>query len=301
MTPATRVRSMIASISGNAVWLRSPRYWAADSVRLMAEARSYPSARCGCGRPPGGDGLPGMLSCEEAWRRIVADLAPLPAERRRRGEALGRVLAAPLVATADLPAADVSALDGFALGGAVAAGATVPVDGTVAAGDPPGAVLVPGHALEIWTGAPLPAGADRVVALESVTRGDGGEIRVVEAPPAGHAARRAGEVTKRGDELLAAGAALGPAALALAASQGLDPLDVHRAPRFAFLVTGDEVGPPERPPAPGGVRDSHSDFLAAAARRSGLEAESLGRCPDRADRLAERLAPALERCDVVAT
>jgi molybdopterin molybdotransferase len=242
-----------------------------------------------------------MVSCEEAWRRIASGLAPLASERCPRAAALGRVLAAPVRATAALPAVDVSALDGFALAGSVAAGARLPVAGTIAAGAAPAAELTPGRALEIWTGAPLPAGADRVVAVEQVERLADGGIRVLTPPEAGNAIRRAGEVTRPGDELLAAGAVLGPAALSLAASQGLAALEVHGAPRFAFLVTGDEITPAERTPAPGQLRDSHSDFLAAAARGLGLEAQALGRCDDHPERLAERLAPALEGAHVVAT
>jgi molybdopterin molybdotransferase len=242
-----------------------------------------------------------MLSCEEAWRRIEPHTGPRGRELLARPEALGRVLARPLVATADLPAFDVSALDGFALAGEVEAGAVLTVAGTQAAGAPSGAALAPGTALGIWTGALVPAGADRVVAIEKTVPAGAGRIRVLEPPPPGHAIRRGGEVARRGAVLAAEGTPLAPATLALAASQGYAELEVFRAPRVAFLVTGDEVVPAERVPAPGELRDSHSDFLSAAGRRLGLAFEPLGRTPDDPAELGRRLAGALDDADVVLT
>src|SRR5215470_639599 len=104
---------------------------------------------------------------EEAWQRIAARLAPLPAERVARRAAAGRVLAEPLPATVDVPAADVSAMDGYAVAGENAPGERRPVAATIAAGDPPGLALAAGHAARIMTGAPLPLGADRVVPVEA--------------------------------------------------------------------------------------------------------------------------------------
>ena len=242
-----------------------------------------------------------MLACEEVWRRIEPATAPRGSERLARAAALGRVLARPLVAAADLPAADVSALDGFALAGAVAAGAVLPVAATAAAGAPPGRPLAPGSAVEIWTGALVPPGADRVVGVEQTAPAGAGRIRILEPPAPGHAIRRGGEVARAGAVLAAVGTPLTPATLALAASQGCAELEVHRAPRVAFLVTGDEVLPPESVPAPGQLRDSHSDFLLAAGRRLGLAFEALGHSPDHPGRLGARLRDALDGSDVVLT
>ncbi len=216
-----------------------------------------------------------MIPPEEAWRRLEPWLRPLPAERVRRREALGRVLAAPVAATLDHPAADVSAMDGYAVAGPVAPGAVLPVSGTVAAGDPPGTALPVGTALRIMTGASLPAGADRVIPVELT---DGGSVRVTaqRGVEASANVRRRGEIARRGAPLLGAGEPVTPGALALLATHGLGAVEVHRAPRVAVLTTGDEVVPPEDEPGPGRLRDSHTDFLAAAGDSLGLRFTLLG-------------------------
>jgi molybdopterin molybdotransferase len=242
-----------------------------------------------------------MLTPEAAWKLVAERSTPLGAEACARREALGRVLAEDLVATTEVPPSDVSAMDGYALAGELAAGSRLPVAGTVAAGDPPGAALAPGAALRIWTGAPVPAGADRVVPVE-LTHESGGEPRVVEIREpvaAGAHIRRRGEILRRGQPLLPRGARLGPAALALLASQGVGSVAVGRRPRLALLSTGDEVVPPEREPAPGQLRDSHTDYLLAAARRLGLAPTALGIARDDPDELAGVLAGALDAHDVV--
>lgn len=235
-----------------------------------------------------------MLTVEQAWARLEPWLAPLPSQPLSRREALGARLAEPLVARADLPPADVSALDGFAFAGDRPQGARLPVAFTVAAGDPPGALLPPGAAARIMTGAPLPAGADRVVAVEATAPHGDSVVLAGPVPAAGAAVRRRGEVIRAGAELAAAGLRLGPAALALVASQGYAEVPVHRPPRVAVLATGDEVVPPDLEPGLGRLRDSHTDFLLAAGRRLGLAFASLGVAPDEPERLAERVAAGLE-------
>src|ERR1700704_3150042 len=111
-----------------------------------------------------------MLQPDEAWRLIARRCSPLPEEEVERRAAAGMVLARPLAATVDVPAADVSAMDGYALPGPVPAGEPRPVAATIAAGDPPGAVLEPPAVARIMTGAPVPHGADRVVPVEMSTR-----------------------------------------------------------------------------------------------------------------------------------
>ncbi|HEX2163804.1 MAG TPA: molybdopterin molybdotransferase MoeA, partial [Thermoanaerobaculia bacterium] len=239
-----------------------------------------------------------MISLDEAWRRLEPHLDPLPAARVPRREALGRVLAAPLAAAADLPPADVSAMDGFAVAGPLAEGDARPVAGVVAAGDPPGRALPAGAALRVMTGAPVPAGADRVIPFELADEAEG-TVRFREVPAAGSHLRRRGEVTRAGQPLLPAGTLVGPEALALAASQGAVELAVHRPPRVAVLTTGDEVVPPEAEPPPGGLRDSHTDFLLAAGRGLGLASTPLGIAPDDREALAERVAAGLAGHDVL--
>ncbi len=240
-----------------------------------------------------------MISPEEAWRRIEPWATTRGVLRVDRRASAGRVLAAPLAATGDLPSADLSALDGFALSGEVAVGDVLECGATLAAGAAPGARLRPGTALRIWTGAPVPEGADRVVAIEDCETPSTDSVRILSPPPAGNAVRRRGEVARENQELLASGAWISAAALALAASQGLDEIEVFRPPTVALLATGDEIVAPDRLPSPAGARDSHTDFLLASGRQLGLEFESLGVAPDNQEELASRLAPAIQHNDLV--
>lgn len=239
-----------------------------------------------------------MLSPEDAWKRIAPYARPLPSESLPRRLAGGRVLARAAAATVDVPTSDVSAMDGFALAGPAPGEGNLPVAGLIAAGDPPGRALPVGTALRIMTGAPMPDGADRVVPVERAlvrtgTAGDpaeGGEEVAFEIPgEAGDHVRRRGEIVRAGDELLPAGALLTPGALSLLASQGLDEVVVHRAPRVTLVVTGDEVVPPEETPGPGKLRDSHTDFVLDACRTLGIEADPLGIAPDDPEALRERI------------
>jgi molybdopterin molybdotransferase len=232
-----------------------------------------------------------MLRPEEAWARLAGRLRPLPSERLARQAALLRVAASAVAATADVPAHDVSAMDGFALPPADLP-PLLEVAATVAAGDPPGLTMPAGRAVRIMTGAPLPAGADRVVPIERCEF-RGSRIAVREDVPPGANIRRRGEIHRRGERILAPGALLTPGALALLATHGLAAVDVHRAPRVAVLSTGDEVVTPETTPAPGQLRDSHTDFLLAACRTMGLAATPLGIAPDRAADLARRIETGL--------
>ncbi len=243
-----------------------------------------------------------MLSPDEAWRRIADHLAPLPAEPAERRAAAGRVLARPLAATVDVPAADVSAMDGYALAGPVPPGERRPVAATIAAGDPPGFELRPPAVARIMTGAPVPRGADRVIPVEASVVSGKGESReevafTAEARPGDHIRRR-GEVLRAGDPLLPAGARLTPGALALLATHGHGAVPVHRAPAVAVLATGDEVVLPETEPAPGQLRDSHTDFLLAAGASLGLRFRPLGIAPDRVEPLTALVAEGL-RGDVL--
>src|SRR5687768_14969769 len=232
--------------------------------------------------------VPEMISIEEAWERLLPHLAPLPPARLPRHAAARRVLAEPVHATLDVPFADVSAMDGYALAGEVPPGAVLAVAGTVAAGDAPGRALPAGAALRIMTGAPLPAGADRVVPVED-TAGWGDPVTVRRAPAPGAHVRRRGEIARAGDALLQPGEPLLPGALALLAAHGHGEVSVHPAPRVALLVTGDEVVPSTAEPAPGQLRDTHGDFLLAAAAACGASLEPLGIAPDRPEALRERL------------
>ena len=236
-----------------------------------------------------------MLTPEEAWAAIAAEAETLPVEQVSRADAVGRVLAGSLTATVDVPAHDVSAMDGFALGGDVEAGATLPVDGIVAAGDPPGAELRAGAALRIMTGAPSPAGADRVIPIEQTEFDDAsGAVRIVETVPPGSHIRLQAEVTAAGGPLLAEGELLTPGGAGVLATHGIHEAPVHRRPTVATLSTGDEVVPAEAEPGPGQLRDSHRDFLRGALAQLGIDARSLGIARDDPDELREKVERGLD-------
>ncbi len=239
-----------------------------------------------------------MLSPEDAWARIAADVETLGVEQAARADAAGRVLARDLTATVDVPAHDVSAMDGFALGGDVEPGRVLPVDGIVAAGDPPGADLRAGAALRIMTGAPTPRGADRVVPVEQTEfepeGAASGTVRVLEDVPTGRHIRRRAEVTAAGGPLLAAGELLTPGGAGVLATHGIHDVPVHRRPSVATLSTGNEVVPAEADPGPGQLRDSHRDFLRAALSQLGIEARPLGIARDDPDDLRARIGRGLD-------
>ncbi|MCP3959743.1 MAG: molybdopterin molybdotransferase MoeA [bacterium] len=233
-----------------------------------------------------------MLTPEAAWDEIERHLQPLAPRPTPRLEAAGRVLAEAASATVDMPQADVSAMDGYVVNGKAAAGDSLPVVATAAAGAPLELELAPGDAAKIMTGAVVPPGGDRVIPVE-VT--DGGDERVVlhAAPRAGAHIRRGGEVVRRGAPLLPPGSLLTAGAISLLASHGYASVPAHPAPDVAVMTTGDELVPPEREPGAGQLRDSNTAFLLAAGHASGLEFRSLGIAADRVDDLRERIAAGL--------
>ncbi|HEV8322030.1 MAG TPA: gephyrin-like molybdotransferase Glp [Myxococcota bacterium] len=246
-----------------------------------------------------------MIGVEEALARVLAEAKPLPAERTALVAAAGRALAEPLVASADLPPFDDSSMDGWAVRAADLAAATpgaevtLPVAFKVHAGERAPRALAPGECARVFTGAPLPDGADAVVKQEIVTAGEAG-ARFARPARAGEHVRRRGSDVAAGDTALAAGAALGPGELALLAAQGCPYVTVHRRPRVALLATGDELRDLGEPPERGHIVASSTYALAAAVRAAGGEPMLLGIArDDRADARA-RIHAGLG-CDVLLT
>lgn len=250
-----------------------------------------------------------MIEPEIAWQRLTPFIVPLGTSTVARRDGLGKVLATALDATLDVPATDVSAMDGFALGAQVDLETWNPIRGMIAAGDPPPPAIDPGAVWRIMTGAPAPAGTERVIPVELAevrsaderssgpTDVQGEAVRFPAAanpPPAGAHIRRQAEILSRGDLLLPVGSQITPGALSLLATHGIERLEVYRPPRVALIVTGDEVVPPDREPGPGQLRDSHTDFVLGACRSLGIEAEPLGIAPDRVEPLTEMIERGLE-------
>jgi molybdopterin molybdotransferase len=229
-------------------------------------------------------------------------------------DADGRVLAQHLVSALHVPPQDNSSMDGYAVRCADVQTASttqpvcLPVSQRIAAGHS-GQPLQPGTAARIFTGAPLPAGADAVVMQEDVgteTTADGASmVRFSTAPAVGQWVRRAGEDVCRGAQVLAAGTRLGPAELGLAASLGLARLTVCRRPRVALLSTGDElvmpgaVAPEAMPP--GAIYNSNRFFLRAMLVRLGCEVTDLGIVPDSRTATEQALAEAANSHDLILT
>jgi molybdopterin molybdotransferase len=217
-----------------------------------------------------------MLSVEEARRRVLDAVAPLPSVDVLLRDAFGLVLAEDLVAPHPLPRFANSAMDGYAVSADDTAGSApdAPVElkvvGEVRAGDPGDVAVLPGAAARIMTGAPLPPGADAVVPVE-VTEERHDTVLIKEPASAGRHVRPAGDDVQEGETLVQAGLELGPGELALLASMGLSPVPVRRGPRVAVLVTGDELVPAEANPGPGQIRDSNSIALGALVAGAGGE------------------------------
>jgi molybdopterin molybdotransferase len=216
------------------------------------------------------------LSVIEARRRMLAGAERLGVEDVALAQALGRVLAAPVVSDRDQPPFDASAMDGWAIRRAdLVSGATFQVAGESAAGRSYPHPVEPGQAVRIFTGAPVPAGADLVVIQENATRdGDTVGFTIDRDPPPSNI-RPAGGDFRSGDPLLAEGARLDAWRLSLAAAAGRATLSVARRPRVAILATGDELVPPGEAPAADQIFESGSFALAALVQAWGGEAVRL--------------------------
>lgn len=239
------------------------------------------------------------LPLAEAQERLLAAVEPLAAETVAVEQAMGRFLAAPLVAARTQPAADLSAMDGYAVRADDLAGPWRVV-GESAAGHPFGAALQPGEAIRISTGALMPPGHGAVLLQENAARE--GQMLTLngEGEPTARHIRRAGFDFRSGDAVLDAGRRVGPAQIALAIAAGRRELPVHRLPSLAVLDSGDELATDPADCAPHQIPASNGPMLAAMAAPFAREIEQLGPVPDRLDVILEVLA----RCaqvDVIVT
>ncbi len=243
-----------------------------------------------------------MLSVEEALARLLAQAHTLTdVETVSTLAAHGRVLAQPVVSALDVPPMDNSQMDGYALRCAdvTSAPTTLPVAQRIAAGHV-GAPLAPGTVARIFTGAPVPAGADTIVMQEATTV-SGERVTINEVPMAGAWIRRAGFDVKRGAMILAAGHRLRPQDCGLAASIGVAELVVVRRPRVAVFFTGDELVMPGEPLPPGRIYNSNRFVLRGLLERLGCEVIDLGIVPDDFERTRQTFVAAAERADLIVT
>lgn len=231
------------------------------------------------------------MPVEEALERLLAlaEAAPITeTENVSLAEAEGRVLATELVATLDLPPWPNSAMDGYALRLADLQGEPLPVSQRIFAGHAP-EPLQPGTCARIFTGAPMPAGADCVEMQENTEVLDDGRVRFLEALTLDQNVRPQGQETRKGEQVMVAGTRLGPIELGLAATLGHAQLQVVRRVRVAVLSTGDELVEPGLPLGPGQIYNSNRRLLVSWLQRLGCEVRDMGILPDDLERTRECL------------
>jgi molybdopterin molybdotransferase len=249
-----------------------------------------------------------MVALDDALARLLEQAAPLAeTETVSISEADARVLARSVVSALQVPPHDNSSMDGYAVraGTVVASGVELAVSQRIPAGHF-GEPLAPGSAARIFTGAPMPAGADAVVMQEDAEPLEGGaRVRINAVPEPGQWVRRAGEDVMRGAVVLKKGERLSPASLGLAAGVGMAQLEVTRRPRVALFSTGDElVTPGAIQPAqmpPGAIYNSNRFFLAALLRRLGCVVQDFGAVPDRLGATVLALKSAAREHDLILT
>ena len=248
------------------------------------------------------------LSAAEAARRILDDVRRQPALRVPLDDALDSVLAEDVVSPIDIPAWTNSAMDGYAARGEDVRGASAErpvrlrVIEQLPAGTFPTRALGPGEVARIFTGAPLPDGADTVIRQEDTDEG-ADTVTIVKDRDVGVNFRRTGEDIRRGATVLTAGTALGPAHLGVLASLAVAHPLVYRRPRVAILGSGDEIVDVDRPEeilSGRKVASSNTHTLAALIRLSGGEPVNLGIARDTPESLREHLRRALD-CDLLVT
>ena len=248
-----------------------------------------------------------VIDRDEAERRFRAaiDARPLGTEQVRLEEALGRVLAADVVAEVDVPSFDRSNYDGYALRAADTYGAQEEsprrlrlLEEVIATGVVPRETVGPGTAVTIATGGMLPRGADAVAMVEH-TDLEGHELRVTKAVTPGFGVSFAGTDIAAGETVLWRGEVLSSRETGVLAAIGASRVTVRRRPRVAILSTGDEILEPGRPMRPGMVFDSNAQILADAVRELGGEPVRLGIVGDELDQLRARLRKALDEADLV--
>ena len=245
-----------------------------------------------------------MIPVEEARTRILAACPPLPARSVPLADALGSVLAEPIVSTVDVPPFANTAMDGFAVRASDTAAAPVRLDvvGTLAAGaDPAGLTVGPGQAVRIMTGAPMPAGADAVVMVERTSPAGVDNVTIEVAATVGDHIRSAGDDLRAGQTVFEASTVVTPGHVGVLASLGLSEVTVFPPARVGVLSTGDELVEGSKPLRPGQIRDSNRPTLLAVVREAGCVAVDLGTARDDEDAIRTKLEEGLATCDAIVT
>lgn len=246
-----------------------------------------------------------MIPLDEALATVLSGCAPLPVRSLPLAEAVGCVLAeGEVVAREAVPPFANSAMDGYAVRAAdvVDVPVRLPVVAEVAAGHPVDRPLGPGEAMRIFTGAPVPAGADAIVIVEDTERLDGGavvELRAV--AQAGVHIRPIGDDVQPGDVVAAAGEEVTPGRLGLLRSVGVADVEVRPRPRVGVISTGDELVDDARPLQPGQIRDTNRPVMLGLVAAAGAQPVDLGHVGDDDAAITAALDAAAATCDAVIT
>ncbi len=244
-----------------------------------------------------------MRSVQDHLATVLAAVGPVSPLDVVLHDATGCILARDVVAPVDVPAVAVAARDGYAVAAhdtyaSGAQGPDLPVAHDLHAGSPAGLRHVPGTAVRVASGAPLPLGADAVVPVEETDRGQA-RVAFQRVATAGQHVRRPGADVRAGETVLTAGTRLGARQIALAASMGRGRLPVHPTPRVVLLPVGDELVEPTTAPRPGAVFEADGHALEAAVRDAGASPVRVGAVPDERASLREALEDQLVRADLV--
>jgi molybdopterin molybdotransferase len=248
-----------------------------------------------------------MLSVADAEAQILEVVRSLPPKQLPLAGALECVLAADLVSPINVPSWDNSAVDGYAVRAADVESADennpihLRVTSEIPAGKAPTSSVEPITCVRIFTGAPIPVGADAVVMQEDTRPHHEGYIAVIESVEPGENIRRKGDDVADGSVVLRAGTVLGPAQIGMAAAVGTPRLSVHHRPRVGVLVTGAEIIEPGKPLQGGQIYDSNSYALCGWVKQAGGEPVDLGIADDTKEALHEKIDYGLSECDVVIT
>jgi len=239
---------------------------------------------------------------EEALEAILSRVGPLGVERVDVLSALGRVLAESVVSPSTIPPWPNSSMDGYAVRAHDTGRAPVElaVVGRIIAGSMPTRALRAGETMRIFTGAPLPEGADAVVPQEDVAA-DNGRITLTASVSSGAYVRPAGEDVRAGDVVVEPGGSIGAAEVGLLATLGYSQVRVFRRPRVAILSTGNELADLGTEPGPGQIPNTNTYSLMAQVIEAGGEPINLGVAPDQLDAITERVRWGFDAADVLVT
>ena len=247
-----------------------------------------------------------MLSLEQAQEQILSQLTPLPAEVIPLAQTAGRIIRQEILSLIDLPRFDNSAMDGYAVrsadlkNGSIETPVRLLLAGKVAAGENASREVHPGECLRIFTGSPLPPGADAVVMQEDVEL-DGHEVLFREPVKLLENIRLRGEDVRAGAHITTSGQKITAPLIGLLSACGVGEVSVGKAPRIALLATGNELREPGVPLEPGEIYESNRAMLAPAIAAAGGIARICPLVPDALKATTQALDHALSECNAVIT